>query len=95
MQRTRGEVWFFAFLGFFVAVVQLLRLRNELWPQLGVLDWFVLILLLVSPPIALWHYLRHVREMSNEVFNTGFRLVMGGYVPLWFGFTLVRRVLNG
>jgi len=35
-----------------------------------------------------------VREMTDEVSTTGFQLLIGGYLPLWFGFTLVERVLS-
>ena len=55
----------------------------------------MLVGLLTSLLFCLWHYFRQVRETSEQVLSTGIRLVLGGYVPLWFGFTLVRRVLNG
>ena len=32
--------------------------------------------------------------MTEEVSATGFQLVIGGYLPLWFGFTMVERVLG-
>jgi len=88
-------VWFLAGLSFIGAVVQLFWLRSKLWPKLEVVDWFMLVLLLTSPLFNLWHYFRHVREMSEQVLQTGIRLVLGAYVPLWFGFTLLQRVLNG
>jgi hypothetical protein len=95
MTRTRGEIWFFAFLLLTVAIIQLLTLRATLWPHLGIVDWLILAMLLVSPIFVLWQHLRHVREMTDEVWNTGVRFVAGGYVPLCFGFTLVERVLRG
>ena len=94
MSRTRSEAWFFAFFGLTVAVFQFLDLRGELWPQLGVADWVILALLLVAPFFAVWHHFRHVREITTEASNTGIRLALGGYVPLWFGLSLLRRVLN-
>ena len=95
MVRTRAEAWFFAILGFSMSVGQLLMLRNELWPQLGPIDWFILSLLLVSPLFALWQHFRSVRDTTEVAWQTGFRLALGGYIPLWFGLSLVRRVLNG
>ena len=94
MKRTRGEAWFFAILGFTGALIQLLMVRGTLWPRLGALDWFTLVMLLVAPVLALRQHLRSIREMDDEAWNIAFRFVMGGYVPLWFGFILVRRVLN-
>jgi cbb3-type cytochrome oxidase subunit 1 len=94
MTRTREGMWVFAFMCLTVAIFQLLELRAKLWPQLGIGDWFMLATLLVLPILALWRHLRHVREMTDEVSTTGFQLVIGGYLPLWFGFTLVERVLS-
>jgi hypothetical protein len=94
MTRTRGEVWFFAALGLSVTVAQLLMLRSELWPQLWAIDWFILALLLASPLFALWSHIGNVGEISDDVWKTGIRLALGGYVPLWFGLGLVGRVLN-
>jgi hypothetical protein len=95
MTRTREGMWVFAFMCLTAAIVRLLLLRATLWPQLGLMDWFVLAILLVAPILGLWRHLRHVREMTDEVWNTGVRFVACGYVPLWFGFTLVERVLKG
>ena len=94
MMRTREGIWFFAFICLTAAIVKLLRLRATLWPQLGIMDWFMLSVLLVAPILTLWRHLRHVREMTEEVSTTGFQLVIGGYLPLWFGFTMVERVLG-
>ena len=88
------RIWFFAFIWLSVAISRLLTLRATLWPQLGTFDWFVLTVLLVAPILPLWRHLRHVREMTEEVSATGFQLVIGGYLPLWFGFTMVERVLG-
>jgi cbb3-type cytochrome oxidase subunit 1 len=95
MMRTREGMWVFAFMCLTTAIVRLLLLRATLWPQLGIGDWFMLAVLLVLPILALWRHLRHVREMTDAVSTTGFQLVIGGYLPLWFGFTLVERVLKG
>ena len=94
MTRTKEGIWFFAFIWLTVAILRLLTLRTTLWPQLGIFDWFVLTVLLVAPILTLWRHLRHVREMTEEVSTTGFQLVIGGYLPLWFGFTMVDRVLG-
>ena len=94
MMRTREGMWFFAFICLTMAISRLLTLRATLWPQLGIFDWFVLTVLLVAPILALWRHFRHVREMTEEVSTTGFQLVIGGYLPLWFGFTMVERVLG-
>ena len=94
MTRTREGMWFFAFICLTVAISRLLTLRATLWPQLGIGDWFILSLLLVLPILALWRHLRHVREITDEVWGAGFQLVIGGYLPLWFGFTLMERVLS-
>ena len=94
MTRTKGGMWFFAFIFLTMAISQLLKLRATLLPQLGIFDWFVLTALLVSPNLALWRHLRHVREITDDVSVTGFQLVIGGYLPLWFGFTMVERVLG-
>ena len=94
MMRTREGMWFFAFIFLTMAISRLLSLRATLWPQLGIFDWFVLTVLLVAPILTLWRHLRHVREMTDQVSTTGFQLVIGGYLPLWFGFTLVERVLS-
>ena len=94
MMRTREGMWFFAFICLTAAISRLLTLRATLWPQLGIWDWFMLSVLLVAPILALWRHLRHVREMTDEESNTGFQLVIGGYLPLWFGFTMVERVLG-
>ena len=92
MTRTRGGMWFFAFICLTAAIDRLLMLRATLWPQLGTWDWFMLSVLLVLPILALWRHLRYVREMTEEVSTTGFQLVIGGYLPLWFGFTMVERM---
>ena len=94
MTRTKEGMWFFAFIFLAGAIGQLLKLRATLWPQLGIWDWFMLSVLLVAPILTLWRHLRHVREMTEEVSTTGFQLVIGGYLPLWFGFTMVERVLG-
>ena len=94
MTRTREGMWFFAFICLTMAISRLLTLRATLWPQLGIMDWFMLSVLLVAPILTLWRHLRHVREMTEEVSTTGFQLVIGGYLPLWFGFTMVERVLG-
>ena len=95
MTRTRAGVWFLAIIWLGMAVSQLLMLRNELWPQLGLFDWFILSLLLVAPLLALRQHFRDVRDTTDAAWRTAFRLALGGYVPLWFGLSLVRRVLNG
>ena len=95
MTRTKAGVWFFAILGFGVAVSELLKVRIELWPKLGPLDWVILGLLLISPLLAVWQHLRAVPDTTDVALQTGFRLALGGYIPLWFGLSLVRRVLNG
>jgi hypothetical protein len=95
MTRTREGVWFFAILGFGTAVSQLLMVRNELWPKLGLIDWFILSLLFVAPLFAVWRYFRDVPHITDAAWQTGFRLALGGYIPLWFGLSLVRRILNG
>jgi hypothetical protein len=46
MWRSRQKVWFFAVLGFVVAVAQLLMLPRQVWAQLFVMDWVVIALLL-------------------------------------------------
>jgi hypothetical protein len=94
MTRTREGIWIIAFIFLAAAIGQLLTLRATLWPQLGIFDWFVLTVLLVAPILTLWRHLRHVREMTEEVSATGVQLVIGGYLPLWFGFTMVERVLG-
>ena len=92
MTGTREGMWFFAFLLLTVSTMRLLTLRATLWPRLGIFDWFMLSVLLVAPILALWRHLRHVREMTDEVTTTGFQLVIGGYLPLWFGFTMVESI---
>ena len=94
MTRTREGLWIFAFICLTMAISRLLTLRATLWPQLGIREWFMLSVLLVLPVLALWRHLRHVREMTEEISTTGFQLVIGGYLPLWFGFTMVERVLG-
>jgi hypothetical protein len=69
-------------------------MRRTLWPLLDLLDWSVLAVLLVLPIYSLWRLLRQVREITNETYVTGLHLVMGGYLPLWFGLTLVEKALN-
>jgi hypothetical protein len=95
MTRTRAGVWFLAIVWFGMALSQLLMMRNELWPHLGLFDWFILSLLLASPLIGVWQHFREVRDTTDIVWTTGFRLALGGYIPLWFGLSLVRRILNG
>jgi len=94
MTRTREGIWIFAFICLTMAISRLLTLRATLWPQLGIFDWFVLTVLLVAPILTLWRHLQHAREMTEEVSTTGFQLLIGGYLPLWFGFTMVERVLS-
>ena len=94
MMRKREEAWVIAFLGFAIAVAQLLQVRTELWPRLGVLDWLFLAILLIAPLLNLRRHLRGVTQLTNDVYATSFLLTMGTYLPLWFGLGLVRKVLH-
>ena len=43
------------------------------WAAVAAADWFALAMLLVSPFYALWRHFQHVRDMSDDIWNTGIR----------------------
>ena len=94
MTTTRGSGWFFIGIGLLFAILRLLDI-NELWPRFTAFDWIMITLLLIGPPMVLWRYLRAAQGTPEHVGQTGISIALGGYVPLWFAFSLAERLANG
>ena len=95
MSQSRGSVWFFAIFGLVVACVRLGSLREVLIERLGAADWLILAMLMAAPLAGVWSHLKNAQDLSEKTINTGLRLGLGGYVPLWFAFTVTERMMKG
>ena len=94
MTRTRASGWFFIGLGLLIAGFNLLDIR-DLWLRFTPFDWIMITLLLIGPPVVLWRYLRVAQGTPEQVGPVGVSIALGGYVPLWFAFSLAERVAGG
>jgi hypothetical protein len=94
MTITRTSGWFFAGIGLFIAIIRLLRV-NDLWSRFTAFDWIMINLLMVGPAVVLGRYLKVAQGTPEQVGQTGVSIALGGYVPLWFAFSLAERMAGG
>jgi hypothetical protein len=94
MPHSRS-VWLMCAVGLFASLVQGYDMYRLVGDRLSFVDWTIILLLLASPPFALWRHLRRVTDLTDDILATGSRIAVGGYLPLWFGFSLVRKIALG
>jgi hypothetical protein len=94
MTITRGSGWFFIGLGLLIAAFNLLDIR-DVWARFNAFDWIMITLLMVGPAVVLGRYLKVAQGTPEQVGQTGVSIALGGYVPLWFAFSLAERMAGG
>ena len=88
MARLRGDGWLFIGLGIVTTLLEL----SGVWRLLGPLDWFLFSVLLVTPPLTLWRYLKVAHGPERQVQGFAASIAISGYVGIWFALGLAERV---
>src|SRR5687768_5686181 len=76
MARERG--WWFLGIGIFIAVTNLLEIRN-LWSVFSLFDWFLIGGAMIAPPVLLKRYLTVAQGSDEQVANVATGIALGGY----------------
>jgi hypothetical protein len=91
MTITRSTGWFFIGIGLLPAIIRLLDI-NTLWSVFSPLDWFLITVSMICPPLLLWRYLKVAQGPVEEVGGIRVSIALGGYVPVWMAFRWRERV---